>query len=94
MNCYAVYLELTQYCKSTILQLKKMSRGLLLVVQWLRTAFQCRGYSLIPGWGTKIPYAAGQQSPQAASAEPMHSGAHVPQLQMSVCYNEDPAPPK
>ena len=25
----------------------------------------------IPGWGTKIPYAAGQLSPHAATTEPM-----------------------
>ena len=25
---------------------------------------------LIPGWGTKVPHAAGQQSPSAATREP------------------------
>ena len=29
----------------------------------------------IPGWGTKIPHAAGQLSPRAATTEPVHSGA-------------------
>ena len=29
----------------------------------------------IPGWGTKIPHARGQLSPELASTEPIHSGA-------------------
>ena len=51
---------------------------------------------LIPGWGTKIPHAMWQLSPRTTTTElarlneracvpqttePMHSGAHVPQLQ-------------
>ena len=35
---------------------------------------------LIPGWGTKIPHAAGQLSPRTTTTEPLHSEAHVPQL--------------
>ena len=34
----------------------------------------------IPGWGTKIPHAAGQLSPRATTTEPVRSGARVPQL--------------
>ena len=70
---------------------------------------------LIPGRGTKIPHAAGQLSPRATTTElvrlnerarvlqttdPMHSGAHVPQLEREnphattrekpVRHNEDP----
>ena len=37
----------------------------------------------IPGLGTKIPYAAGQQSPHAATTEPVCSGARAPQLERS-----------
>ena len=37
----------------------------------------------IPGQGTKIPHAAKQLSPHAATTEPAHSGAHVPQLESS-----------
>ena len=33
--------------------------------------------SLIPAWGTKIPHAKGQLSPQATTTEPVCSGAHV-----------------
>ena len=34
----------------------------------------------IPGQGTKIPHAAGQLNPSAATTEPAHSGARAPQL--------------
>ena len=59
----------------------------------------------IPGRGTKIPHASGQLSPCTATTEPMHSGAHTPQLERSLqgatkspltakkdptCHNEDP----
>ena len=40
--------------------------------------------SLIPGWGTKIPHAAGQLSLLAVTTEPVHSGAREPQLE-SLC---------
>ena len=54
----------------------------------------------IPGQGTKIPHATGQLSPRATTTEPVHynwrarvpqtteptcSGAHVPQLERSLC---------
>ena len=61
----------------------------------------------IPGQGTKIPHAAGQQGQHTTTTEPAHSGAHAPQLERSlytatgedcmpqqkdpVCHNEDPA---
>ena len=35
----------------------------------------------IPGWGTKIPYAAGQLSLCVTPTELEHSGTHAPQLQ-------------
>ena len=35
----------------------------------------------IPGRGTKIPHAAGQLSPHAATTEPTCCGAHTPQLE-------------
>ena len=38
---------------------------------------------LIPGWGIKMPHAAGQLSPHTATTEPARSGAHVPQLERS-----------
>ena len=31
----------------------------------------------MPGWGTTIPHAVGQLSPQTATAEPVHSRAHA-----------------
>ena len=34
----------------------------------------------IPGRGTKIPHAVQKLSPEDTTAEPKHSGAHVPQL--------------
>ena len=33
---------------------------------------------LIPGWGTKIPHAAGQLSPRATTTEPKHSREKSP----------------
>ena len=39
----------------------------------------------IPGRGTKIPHAAGQLSPRAATTDPMRSGACAPQLGRSPC---------
>ena len=39
---------------------------------------------LIPGLGTKIPHAAGQLSPRAATTEPTRSGARAAQLE-SLC---------
>ena len=47
-----------------------------------------------PGRGTKIPHAAGQLSPRAATTEPVCSGAHAPQLEKHSCRNKDPAQPK
>ena len=35
----------------------------------------------IPGWGTKIPHAAGQLSPHTTTTEPTYPGAHAPQLE-------------
>ena len=55
------------------------------------------GAGSIPGWGTKIPHAAGQLSLRcnyrahalwslcATTTEPVCSGAHVPQLKRSPC---------
>ena len=37
----------------------------------------------IPRQGTKIPHAAGLPRPRAATTEPAHSGARVPQLERS-----------
>ena len=42
----------------------------------------------IPGRGTKIPHAAGQLSPGAATREPMRSGARVPQLRLDTAKNK------
>ena len=44
----------------------------------------------IPGQVTKIPHAVEQLSPQAATTEPAHSGAHVPQLERSLCATKEP----
>ena len=44
--------------------------GTSLEVQWLRMHLPTQG--LIPGWGAKIPHAAGQRSPWTATAEPAH----------------------
>ena len=44
--------------------------------------------SSIPGWGTRIPHAAGQLSPRATTTELVHSGAHILQLEKSTCPNE------
>ena len=54
----------------------------------------------IPGRGTKIPHATGQLSLHAATTEPTHLGARVPQLEREnahattrekpVCSNEEP----
>ena len=52
----------------------------------------------IPGQGTKIPHAAGQLGPRAATTEPAHSGACASQLKSSpravmkdpTCHNKDP----
>ena len=44
---------------------------------------------LIPSRKPKIPHAVEQLSPRAAAAEPVHSGACVPQLE-SVHHNERP----
>ena len=38
-----------------------------------------------PGWGTKIPHAAGQLSPRATTTEPVRSGARPLQLERSQC---------
>ena len=51
---------------------------------------------LIPGRGTKIPHATGQLSLHAATTEPAHSRAHMPQLLSPhalepACRNEEPA---
>ena len=60
----------------------------------------------IPGWGTKIPHAAGQLIPRVTTTETAHSGACAPHLERSphaatkspctatkdpACCNEDPA---
>ena len=36
---------------------------------------------LIPGWGTKIPHAAGQLSLSTTNTEPLHSGVYILQLE-------------
>ena len=36
---------------------------------------------LIPGWGTKIPHAAGQLSLSTTNMEPLHSGVYMLQLE-------------
>ena len=46
----------------------------------------------IPGWGTKIPNAAGQLSPHTATTEPMHSGARAPQLERKACVLQQKIP--
>ena len=45
---------------------------------------------LIPGWGAKIPHAAGQLSPHATTTEPMHSRAHA-QLETSPAATKIPS---
>ena len=37
----------------------------------------------IPRQGAKIPRATRQLNPHSATTEPVHSGAHVPQLEIS-----------
>ena len=44
----------------------------------------------IPGWGTKMPHAAGQLSPRAATTEPAHSRAHMPQLESLCAITTEP----
>ena len=45
----------------------------------------------IPGPGTKIPHAAGQLSPHAATTEPGCSGARLPQLESLHTATTEPA---
>ena len=49
------------------------------------STFQCRGHGLIPGWGTKISHATGQQSPRATTRE-----KPAPQLEKPARHNEEP----
>ena len=45
----------------------------------------------IPGWGTKIPHAAGHLGPGATTTEPMCSGARAPQLESLRAATTEPA---
>ena len=45
---------------------------------------------LIPGWGTKIPHAAGQLSLCAATTEPTCSRAQAPQLESLRATTTEP----
>ena len=45
---------------------------------------------LIPGWGTKVPHATGQQSPSAASTEAVLQLEEVPMLQWRLSAGETP----
>ena len=44
----------------------------------------------IPGWGTNIPHATGQLSPQTAATEPTCSGAHAPRLEKAQAPRQRP----
>ena len=44
----------------------------------------------IPGWGTSIPHAMGQLSPQTAATEPTCSGAHEPRLEKAQAPRQRP----
>ena len=68
------------------------------MIQWLRIHLAMTDMGSISGQGTKIPYASEQLNPPAATTEPAHSGACVPQLESPCtavkdlsCHNEDPA---
>ena len=53
------------------------------------------GYpDLIPGRGTKIPYATGQLISLPVTLEPLQSRTYEPQLKMTTCHSEDPEQPK
>ena len=60
LNHFAVHQKLTQHCKSTILQFKKIiNNGNSLEVQWSGLgAFTAVSLGPIPGQGTKIPQAS------------------------------------
>ena len=47
-----------------------------------------RDVGSIPGWGTKIPQAAGQLSMLTATTELMHSGAHERSCMMQLKLHE------
>ena len=49
-----------------------------------------RDVGLIPGWGTKIPYAVEQLSPCTATTECMCSRAQAPQLESLCATVKDP----
>lgn len=51
------------------------------MVQWLTIHLPIRGKLVqsLPGWGTKVSHAVGQQSPGAATTEPRASGAGASQ---------------
>ena len=53
------------------------------MVQWLRIHLPMWDVGSIPGQGTKIPHAAEQLSLHIAATEPVCSGAHVPQLELT-----------
>ena len=53
-----------------------------------------RDVGLIPGEGTKIPYVMGIPSLQAATTEPLGSGALRPQPGNTMNCNKDPVQPK
>ena len=46
-----------------------------------RTPCNAENTGLILGWGTKMTHATEQLRLHAAATEPMHSGAHAPQLE-------------
>ena len=54
-----------------------------------RNCFQCRGHRFDPWLITNIPHAEGQLSLcTTTTAEPMCSGAHVPQWRTSAARNK------
>ena len=61
------------------------------MIQWLRIHLAMTDMGSIPGQGTKIPYASEQLNPPAATTEPAHSGACVPQLESPCTAVKDPA---
>ena len=46
------------------------------------------------GQVTKILHATEQLSPHTTTTEPVHPGAHEPQLEKTMCHNTDPVQPK
>ena len=65
------------------------------MIQWLRICLPTQGTQVrFLVRELSISHAVGQLSPRAAITEPVGSRACMPQLEKTMCCNEDPAQPK